>query len=413
MVYSLALIVFFAVFLRLVLTQFRWAVLLFLGLLPAYVLRFHLGPLPSTVLEGMVIILLAVWGLKLYRSPQRDERLRAIERSAFFYPGVLLLAAAALSIAWSADRVGALGIWRAYFLEPFLLYALLLDQFHDRKDWRQALVALGGTTIGLTIIAVIQRLTGWWSPTWEWSQPGQQRVTGVYTSPNALGLFVVPVISAYTWVALRVPKNRMVLVTIASGLLAILLAVSKGSWSAFITVLLVLGLGHTRTRRIVATGSLIALLIVLISPLRSPILNLATFQTDSGLSRIELYKGTLTLLKQHPLRGLGLANFDNAFESVRPTAYTEKLIYPHNILLNFWSETGLLGLAAVLWMIIIAARMALRHRNDLLHPAWPFLLALLPMLVHGLVDVPYFKNDLAMLTWFFLAGLSNNAIVKK
>ena len=98
------------------------------------------------------------------------------------------------------------------------------------------------------------------------------------------------------------------------------------------------------------------------------------------------------------MRGTGLAGFAQAFESFRPAGYTEKLIYPHNIFLNFWTETGLPGLLAVLWIMVLAIKHGLKKPSL-------FALALLPILIHGLVDVPYLKNDLAMLTWIILAGL--------
>jgi O-antigen ligase len=77
----------------------------------------------------------------------------------------------------------------------------------------------------------------------------------------------------------------------------------------------------------------------------------------------------------------------------------ERLIYPHNILFNFWAETGLLGVVGFFGMFGYLGVSAYRllHRNR----EWSILvLAILTVtLVHGMVDVPYFKNDLAMLWW--------------
>lgn len=407
MFYAVVLAIFFILFIRLTMEQFRWAVVLVAGLLPAYVIRFHLGPLPTTVLESLLLIVLAYWGFELWNSPRRGPRLQALTQSLFFKPGLLLLAAAALSIIWSADAFAALGIWRAYFLEPFLFYLLLVDQMKSKDDWRDLFIALGATTIALALFAAIQRLTGWWSPTWEWTQPGSRRVTGVFTSPNALGLFIVPVISVYTWFVARHPDNRhrWAIYVIGAGVLATVLAVSKGAMIAFAPVLL-LALSQKFSRKQLAAGVGALILLILLSPARLSLQNLATFQTESGQSRLQLYKGAVELLKQHPVQGLGLASFGEKFEQVRPETYTEKLIYPHNLFLNFWAETGLIGLVAILWIIGLIAKTAWKLRARLDHPAWYFLLGLLPVLVHGLIDVSYFKNDLAVLTWLLLAGLA-------
>jgi O-antigen ligase len=119
---------------------------------------------------------------------------------------------------------------------------------------------------------------------------------------------------------------------------------------------------------------------------------------------LALYKGSVELLKQHPFAGTGLAGFGAAFESVRPAEYTEKLIYPHNIFLNFWTETGVLGLLVIFWIMAIIARLSFARDSD---PVWrdAFTAAFLAILAHGLIDVPYFKNDLAVLTWMMLALL--------
>jgi O-antigen ligase len=84
----------------------------------------------------------------------------------------------------------------------------------------------------------------------------------------------------------------------------------------------------------------------------------------------------------------------------------DRFIDPHNIVLNFWSETGLLGLAAFTWILVMAFVVSWRggRRPD---EGWRPLhlgvfLAMVAVVVHGLVDVPYFKNDLALEFWALL-----------
>src|SRR5262249_2838583 len=69
---------------------------------------------------------------------------------------------------------------------------------------------------------------------------------------------------------------------------------------------------------------------------------------------------------------------------------------------NFWSETGLPGLAAFVWLMVQCVRTALR---GLALGPWSRAMAigLLGLVVafglHGLVDLPYFKNDQALAFW--------------
>jgi O-antigen ligase len=111
----------------------------------------------------------------------------------------------------------------------------------------------------------------------------------------------------------------------------------------------------------------------------------------------------------------------------------EIFLYPHNILLNFWSEIGLAGVLLFIWIIlkyfglgistlVIAAPepqsrnmnetkiwIPGQARND--RKEWKFfniglICAMVVILVHGLVDVPYFKNDLAVMFWLYVAMMS-------
>jgi putative inorganic carbon (HCO3(-)) transporter len=126
--------------------------------------------------------------------------------------------------------------------------------------------------------------------------------------------------------------------------------------------------------------------------------------------RVRLWKSTLRMLQDHPIFGTGLSGFSRTIDAYRGVSgYTDQLIYPHNILLNFWTETGLLGLAAFAWIFVQAARLTWRGWRAGTAAWRPLqlgvLLALVGIVVHGLVDVPYFKNDLSLEFWVLL-GLS-------
>ncbi|MEK7102236.1 MAG: hypothetical protein AAB912_01235, partial [Patescibacteria group bacterium] len=49
----------------LAIARFRWALFVLIALLPTYLIRFRLGPLPSTWLEVMIWIAVLVWAGRL------------------------------------------------------------------------------------------------------------------------------------------------------------------------------------------------------------------------------------------------------------------------------------------------------------------------------------------------------------
>lgn len=419
MSYLIPLSIFLILFAVITWRDFEWGLFILMMLLPAYVVRFDIGPLPSTALEAMIVIVVAVWLIKRGAA----INVKRLTRSTFFWPGILLLVAAGLSIIWAADTKDALGIYKAYFVEPFLLYLILIDTLKTKEQWKKIFIALGLSTLALAVMAVIQRATGWWSPTWEWTLPDSRRVTGPFTSPNSLGLFVGPITALYVgWIFIKegdthgnetqgnASLRHFKWAVIIAGALAIILAVSKGAMIALLAAVLLI-IYKAWSKKWTAGFLVIGILAILLIPAsRNAVIDIATFQTASGQSRLALYEGSWQLLKENPFQGVGLASFAQSFENVRAEGFTEKLIYPHNIFLNFWSETGLLGLMAVLWIIAIIVGI-IKKRQEYGWP-WFYIAALTVMLVHGLVDVPYFKNDLAILTWVILAGLAASIYLK-
>jgi O-antigen ligase len=78
---------------------------------------------------------------------------------------------------------------------------------------------------------------------------------------------------------------------------------------------------------------------------------------------------------------------------------------PHNLYLNLWLETGLLGLIGTLWFLGLYLRRMRRHPAGSIYAA-----AVVSILVHGLVDTPLFKNDLALIAVVIVAmGLASSA----
>src|SRR5207237_1456151 len=68
--------------------------------------------------------------------------------------------------------------------------------------------------------------------------------------------------------------------------------------------------------------------------------------------RIRIWGQTLQMLSHHPVLGIGLSYYQ---QSMGPFWQDlPRVIYPHNIVLNFWTVTGLPGLFAFGWLTVRA-----------------------------------------------------------
>jgi O-antigen ligase len=123
--------------------------------------------------------------------------------------------------------------------------------------------------------------------------------------------------------------------------------------------------------------------------------------------RYQQWKETLNLLKDTPIFGAGLAGYQTLMVPYHQFWHIEIFLYPHNFFLNFWTETGLLGLISIIWTIatffIIGYQSTINNQQSTIKTlTLATICAMITLLIHGLVDVPYFKNDLAILFWVII-----------
>src|SRR5438309_10823022 len=114
------------------------------ALAPAYVIRWHVGPLPTTLLEVAILATIAVFAVE----PIRQGSLLAW-RGPLTAPAVLFIIAGAISVIVAGDHRAALGLYRAYFLEP-AAFALILAAIANTPR-RAGLVLLGFAAGGMVV----------------------------------------------------------------------------------------------------------------------------------------------------------------------------------------------------------------------------------------------------------------------
>jgi O-antigen ligase len=157
--------------------------------------------------------------------------------------------------------------------------------------------------------------------------------------------------------------------------------------------------------------AVVALLVGSQIPSLSGRLSLSGATTDF---RVSLWKASVDMIKDHPWTGVGLDNFLYAYRGryIRPEAWQEpSLSHPHNVVLDYWTRLGVVGLAAGVWIQVAFWGLALRSAkrpSPGSHFSNPLLIGLIgsmgATLAHGLVDQTYFLIDLAY-AFMLAAGL--------
>ena len=270
--------------------------------------------------------------------------------------------------------------------------------------------------------------------------------------PNAVGLYLAPIVmlivglffekfkkidfslkifrTTYYWQLL------FLAVTTALSIRATMFADSEGALVGLAAGLFVFGILANKKLRWVTIifTILISAGLFFYQPVRTKVIDKVTLMDLSGQIRKAQWNETWEMLKDGRIFiGSGLANYKQTVEPYhaegifvcdphdpdwhRKTVWNEEFrnsvwqpleiyMYPHNIFLNFWVELGLAGMILFIWIIGKFLYLGLKNINKKSKNRYftlGLVCAMMVIVVHGLVDVPYLKNDLAVLFWLIVA----------
>ena len=286
---------------------------------------------------------------------------------------------------------------RRVIVEPLLVVLAVRLSPSDvvRRLVAQALAASGLLVSALALVQIGLRSSG--------VEVGAVfRPIGTYPHPNNLALFLERVV----WVPLALSSGRVPerLTIAASGAIAIACAatLSRGAVVALAVgglTWLVLSRKRVR-RRIVMAGVASASVLVVVARLGGD-------GTESIDSRGRIWSASVDMLQDYPLTGIGIDQFFQLYGTryVDPAGWSERYTsHPHNLILDFWLQLGIAGLAVLAGIILLVARRAWWIRMDQRDLVGAALLAgLTGGMAHGLIDNGFFLPDLAMFLWLALA----------
>ncbi|MGB1252169.1 MAG: O-antigen ligase family protein [Candidatus Promineifilaceae bacterium] len=348
------------------------------------------------------------------------------------------VAAATLSIAFTERRDVAINEWRWIILEPALFYGLIRYIKPSQKGWWLILNSFVLSGIVVALYGLAQALFGFQDLIT--AEFGLQRVQSIYGSPNNVTLYfgrILPLLLAILLFAKHIgpskqlsdndsiTRQQQIFYGIAVLLLGVtfILTISKGGILVGMPIALLILLGfwlrsQGRHAWPYLLGCVVLGVVGFFVLLQIPQLagRLDLFGATSFV-RVNLWRASLEMIREQPWFGVGMDNFLYAHRGryILEAAWREPALnHPHNIVLDFATRLGLVGLLAGGWMFWEFGRI-LHHLTQHL-PKHPFTIGLVAtlgyILAHGLVDHSYFLVDLAF-SFFLLVGLANALVDKQ
>lgn len=387
---------------------------LFPLLFPLYLLRGELLGLPITLTEVALIFVFLFfltqvdWWKKSWWVRHWHWK-TLLPLGLFFLAAVIgvLVAPELSTFVDGSEFLGqrrALGILKGWVFAPMLFFFMARVAFREKKSLIPlALNALLATALVLSGHAMWQVLTDNFT-----TMDG--RASGPFESANYLALYIGPVLVYTLTRFLHSNGNERWIMGLSAAVIgmALFFTQSYAGWIAVVSAMALVLILEKRVKKqwVFALGALGALL--LLSQLGSDkfVQFLEFTERSSSSVRLEVYEISLALLKDSPLFGIGLGQYEQMYQVNAPEILGQApmewvMIHPHNIFLAMWLNMGLLGLVSFVWLVGKAS-LWLREKDEYRRIA---VFMLLTLMVHGLFDTPYFKNDLAFEFWLLMAIL--------
>jgi O-antigen ligase len=386
----------------------RWCLALTIGATPLYIVtRFGVRPFRTDLLEILILLTVALYVGAHLRTWSSWRPIR----SGLEVPTALLLFAGLMGIAVSTDHVGALGFYRAYFIEPIVLFYVAVDLLRTPSNIRTVLF---GFAIGTTIFSILN--LGAWVVALERHVDINlgNAPEALYTSPNSVAIYMEPAVAIAAGFVLYADDRRdrnVALVWLAFVLASMIATLSRAGMLtlAVLVLVAVITMRSTRLKLAILGSGLVAAIAVFQIPFVSKRLYRQfdpSYPYNTFEGRLQIWSDTLKMLRDRPIFGSGLRAYETVMQAYVAPGHKPEL-YPHNLFLAMWVELGLLGLIAfvvllglLLWRGWTAYAKAHGFAKALL---WGTSAAFVAIAVHGMFDTPYYNNDISVEFWFVAA----------
>jgi len=419
-------IIFLFIFTLICIENIRHSIYAVVFLMPLYLLRFSIFGIPTTVLEIMIYVLFLVWIfkkiLKQYHSIYYDT-VHLNRNNKMLLVGIsLLFLGLTISTSNSSDLRTSLGIFKGWFFDPFLFFIVFISVIKKEKHLIISLKSWLASGVVVSLISIFYLLNN--------NLTFDGRLKAFFLSPNHLAMYLAPAFLIGLFFLLNKKKVSSIKYLVLSISLIIILiplyfTYSYGAFLGIFVAIIYLfyknNLSFSQRWKSIATINIkysifliiiFASFIFITSNRFNQIIN--SENRSSFHSRLMVWNASVEIIKDNPFFGIGPGTFQDAY-----LLYSEKfekpylewaVPQPHNIFLAFYLQTGIIGFAG--FILILLWFFNRRRDGDLSRLDNKDAInqdaincvstIMIYILIHGLVDTTYWKNDLAFMLWLII-----------
>jgi putative inorganic carbon (hco3(-)) transporter len=398
-------------------------------------LIYALAPFASSTLVGLLLVACVGFWLLLTLSdevtPANVSSVTPIHLLVLLYWGIALIATALSPVKKAA--VNYLGTLTLYLL----LFALCARVLRSPR-LRSWIIVL---YLHISLIVSVYGLRQWFFgatalATWVDPESPLSKTTRVYSylgNPNLLAGYLLPavifsLVAIFAWQSWL--KKALALTMLIVNTAALVLTFSRGGWIGLVVaVLAVMALlvywksvemppfWRTWSLPIVLGGliGVLVLAVLLIPQFRERVFSIFADRKDSSNNfRRNVWDAVFEMIRDRPIFGIGPGH--GSFNKVYPLYQRPRFtaLSAYSIFFEVTVETGFVGLACFLWLLIVTFNTALlqvRRLRKLRNGEGFWLIGaiaiLLGMLAHGTVDTVWYRPEVNTLWWLIVALIAS------
>lgn len=236
-----------------------------------------------------------------------------------------------------------------------------------------------------------------------------RRAIGTFFSPNMLGSFIAMTIPLCLGTLFENKNNKKIWLFLSASLAVMLIALlftkSIAAWTSLSFGVIIFFIFMRKSFDKIALIICIFTLLMSISLLllRSNMFIDLMNQQNTILQRLAFWKSSLKIIKEFPFVGIGLGNFENIYTKYRELIANETR-FAHNILLQTWIETGLLGLFSVVLLVTLFVKISFKIEKTFFNIG--LIASCYVFFINNLFDFSYFIPQVSFLFWINLGMIS-------
>lgn len=375
--------------------SFLFLIILFI---PFYQLRIEFLK-PSINILSFFEIILITFGIFIYKNKLKEN----YENNQYFYNLILGMLAVLFIAVLKTNTFHAYGIFIEWFVLP-ILTGFIISIF--LKEKKENVFFVKKSLLFIFVLVNLIALFYWINNNLTYDH----RLKAFYLSPNYLAMFTSSLIFI-VFNLFNQYKNKLYKTLLFTLILIGLIVLFKTN--SLINLLAVfiginIYLFYFYRKKFIVLASIFITISLFFISFQQKIPDFETvFKKNSGISRLVIYNVSINLIRENLFLGKNVGDFQKSYLEYQKFyfPYPEWAVpTPHNfILMNLFSGglifTTLFILIIVYWIFKVFVKIKKSNNEN----AFFYMLIMLTIIIQGLLDTPYWKNDLSLIFWLIIA----------